>query len=352
MKSLLVIPLTLTLIVGGFVIAREARAATSQYVNAYVKISVCGDGVGEDPEHCDGADLRGGSCESLGYDSGTWSCMASCDYDASLCELVSPHGGGGGGGGGIITVPVATQVIFTGAAYPYSQVVILKDGAIGTSTIAGADGKFSASIYNLSGGNYNFVFYAVDSNDFRSAPQTISVHITEGVVTTVSGIFIPPTIGADKSEVKQGDEITFFGHSLPLVNVILTVSSTRLITFTTTTNVAGAYVFTRDTSSMATGTYYAWANAIYGKETSANSKIVTFKVGGKTVETKKTCDGKVIKGDLNGDCRVNLVDFSIAAYWYTRTLSSDFALKEQEQLNGDSKISLIDFSIMAYYWTG
>ena len=60
----------------------------------------------------------------------------------------------------------------------------------------------------------------------------------------------------------------------------------------------------------------------------------------------------MIKGDLNGDCRVNLVDFSIAAYWYTRTLSSDFALKEQEQLNGDSKISLIDFSIMAYYWTG
>jgi hypothetical protein len=49
---------------------------------------------------------------------------------------------------------------------------------------------------------------------------------------------------------------------------------------------------------------------------------------------------------------VNLVDFSIAAYWYKRPLSADFKVKEAAKLNGDGKIDLVDFSIMAYYWTG
>jgi hypothetical protein len=46
------------------------------------------------------------------------------------------------------------------------------------------------------------------------------------------------------------------------------------------------------------------------------------------------------------------VDFSIAAYWYKRTLSADFKKIEKERLNGDGKIDLTDFSIMAYYWSG
>ena len=58
------------------------------------------------------------------------------------------------------------------------------------------------------------------------------------------------------------------------------------------------------------------------------------------------------KADLNGDCKVNLIDFSIAAYWYRRALSVDFAKIEREQLNVDGKVNLIDFSIMAYHWTG
>jgi hypothetical protein len=58
------------------------------------------------------------------------------------------------------------------------------------------------------------------------------------------------------------------------------------------------------------------------------------------------------KADLNCDGRVNLVDFSIAAYWYKRPLNDAFKAIEKDRLNGDGKIDLIDFSIMAYYWTG
>lgn len=58
------------------------------------------------------------------------------------------------------------------------------------------------------------------------------------------------------------------------------------------------------------------------------------------------------KGDLNKDGRVNLVDFSIAAYWYKRALNPAFRPIETEYLNNDGRLDLVDFSIMAFYWTG
>ena len=76
---------------------------------------------------------------------------------------------------------------------------------------------------------------------------------------------------------------------------------------------------------------------------------VAFLVGNKNVGKTET---KLLKGDLNNDGKVNLVDFSIAAYWYKRQLSGEIIQKEIERLNGDGTINLVDFSIMAYYWTG
>lgn len=56
---------------------------------------------------------------------------------------------------------------------------------------------------------------------------------------------------------------------------------------------------------------------------------------------------KLAKSDINSDHKVNLVDFSIAAYWYKRS-----SPPESVDLNGDKIINLVDFSIMAFYWTG
>ena len=61
------------------------------------------------------------------------------------------------------------------------------------------------------------------------------------------------------------------------------------------------------------------------------------------IPTPTKCNGKA---DLNHDCKVNLVDFSIMAYWYGRANPP-----ASVDLNGDKKVNLIDFSIMAYYWT-
>lgn len=54
-------------------------------------------------------------------------------------------------------------------------------------------------------------------------------------------------------------------------------------------------------------------------------------------------------GDINGDGKVSLADFSILAYWFKRPLTEQ-ALSSGVDLNHDGKVTLADFSIMAYYW--
>jgi cysteine-rich repeat protein len=49
-------------------------------------LPVCGDGTADPNEACDGDDLKGATCESLGFDSGTLTCTAGCAFDTSQCE--------------------------------------------------------------------------------------------------------------------------------------------------------------------------------------------------------------------------------------------------------------------------
>ena len=55
----------------------------------------CGDGMVSPGEQCDGADLQGFDCQSLGLSGGTLACdPVTCTFDTSMCM----SGGGGTGG--------------------------------------------------------------------------------------------------------------------------------------------------------------------------------------------------------------------------------------------------------------
>ncbi len=80
----------LTLIVLLFFLAVNSSLAAPQGgVNATIKLSVCGNGVGEHEEECDGSDLRGKSCSDLGYSGGTLSCDHACSFKVDACKLGS-----------------------------------------------------------------------------------------------------------------------------------------------------------------------------------------------------------------------------------------------------------------------
>lgn len=54
----------------------------------------CGNNVAEGPEACDGADLKGQTCQSLNYDGGTLACTASCTFDETGCTTADTCGDG------------------------------------------------------------------------------------------------------------------------------------------------------------------------------------------------------------------------------------------------------------------
>ncbi|MEK7572426.1 MAG: hypothetical protein AAB493_01025 [Patescibacteria group bacterium] len=271
----------------------------------------------------------------------------SAEISATPVAPVTPPSGGGGGG----STPTETGVNFSGRGYPLSKVNILKDGQLALSTIAGPDSNFSATLGNLSSGDYTFSVYGEDKNGLRSVPFVFQIFITSGVTTNIGGIFIAPTISVDKSEVKKGDNITIFGQSSAVSDIVININSEQEFFENTSSDANGVYLRNFDTSVLETGQHATKSKALKNGEISSFGKTISFAVGTKNVlaTVVEKCPAK---GDLNDDCRVNLVDFSIAAFWYKSSLSQAFILREIKHLNGDGKVDLIDFSIMAYFWTG
>ncbi len=81
------------------------------------------------------------------------------------------------------------------------------------------------------------------------------------------------------------------------------------------------------------------------------SSVVNFIVGEKNILAVPVED---LRGDISdgggGDGVVNLVDFSILAFWYGKKLPED--MKKIVDLTGDGVVDLKDFSILASNWTG
>lgn len=316
-------------------------------------VAVCGNGIIESGEQCDTGNLGISTCQTRGFSAGTLSCNNNCTFNTSLCTNTS--GGGGGGGGGGSPRPddsnTDTRVTFSGRAYPMSKVGVLKDGQLALTTIAGPDAKFSMSLSGLSSGNYTFSVFGEDDEGRRSSLFTFPVFITRGATTNVSGIFITPTIAVDKSEVRRGDNLIIFGKGTPNGTVTIEVNSENQIFLNTKTDTDGAYLYTFDTSPLYEGSHSTKAKIAQGAEVSSFSNAVGFLVGNKNVFIDPVTQ-KRLRGDVNYDNRVNLLDFSITAYWYKRVLNADFREREKNVLNADGVVDLRDFSILAYYWTG
>ncbi|MFH0951460.1 MAG: hypothetical protein V1765_03245 [bacterium] len=321
----------------------------AESANSSVTVSVyyCGDNNTDAGESCDGTDLNGSSCTSLGYASGTLTCKVDCTFNTSQCN--SGGGGGGGGGGGstapsknVVYVP-DTFATFVGKAYPGSEVVLLQDAKVTASVVVGADANFTITLNKLTAGNFIFSLYTEDKYGQRSSLLTFPVSVTEGATTTISGIFIAPTIAVDKSQVKLGDNLAIMGQSFPSSKITITVNSDTPQFFSATADTQGVYLYNLDTAVLEVGQHLAKSKATVANEISGYSSIVSFTVGDKNV----LADEQKKKSDVNKDNRVNLVDFSIMAYWHGK---SDPPV--HVDLNNDKKVTLVDFSIMAYYWEG
>lgn len=281
-------------------------------------------------------------------------CTGYADDDERAASAGGGSGGGGGGGGGggtgILAAPTSGSVIFSGLSYPGSTVTLLRSGVIAATTRVGADATFQIRIDGLSAGLGLFSIFSEDENGNRSPAIPIPVSASLGSVIDVSGMFLAPTISTDLIQVRQGDPVTILGKSIPSSDITITVHSARTVLLSTHSDATGAYAYTYITDNLETGDHTAVARASRGSQVSDQGSMVHFTVGTDNLPRPKnqtTTACAMRRGDVNCDGKVNLVDFSIVAFWYKKQ-----GAPAKVDINHDGKVTLSDLSIMAFNWTG
>lgn len=251
--------------------------------------------------------------------------------------------------GPVNMIDTSDVAVFRGLAYPGSVVSLLKNGVIVAESPSATDGRFEIRLRSLSPGTYTFGLRAEDTERLKSKLLTVTVYVSQGVTTLVEGIFIPPTITTDKLEVKYGDIVDIFGRSSPNAEVRVSINKKTELVKSTIADSQGLWLYRLDTKEVGYGGYEAKAMSVTEENISPYGDIVTFIVSDvNRVRLNRTAlSGFRKKCDLNEDNRVNILDFSIMAFWYKR-----LGFPGKVDLSSDGRINLTDLSILAYCWTG
>jgi len=303
---------------------RYAYNALNRYCNLTCDgwAPYCGDGILQSNygEECDdGNNVSGDGCSSL------------CRTEAAL----SPPPSGGRGG----YVPRETKVIVKGRAYPNAEITLLKDGRVITTQKANNLANFRIEVKDITPGVWTFSLWAEDKEGRKSITFSFTANVQKDMTTTISGIFLPPTIELSKTKLKKGEKLDISGQTAPQSQVFTHIESPELIKTATSTE-EGDWEVEIDTGILDEGSHTTWAKAktFDGLESSFSS-VLAFYVGKEIPEL--ICPG----ADLNEDGKVNLIDFSIMLYWWGK----ENPCADQNQ---DGLVNLPDFSILLYYWTG
>ncbi len=244
-----------------------------------------------------------------------------------------------GGGGEAPAQP--TKVVFKGRAYPTAFLTLLKNDKVAATFVAEDTGLFEKELTGLPGGIYSFGIFAEDTEKRKSVTLGFSISILAGTTTTISGIFLSPTISLGPTQVEKGGKVDIAGQVFPESQVKIFVGSKEIVKEAVASK-KGKWDYKLDTGILDEGEHSAKAKALFGEgEQSPFSQTLSFLVVAPGV---LICKG----ADFNFDGKVNLVDFSIMMYWWKSRNPANPCV----DVNHDGVVDIIDFSILMYWWTG
>lgn len=286
--------------------------------------------------------LDGEVCDDGNNDDGDF-CAGDCSRQTADSGGGSTGGGGSSGGGGRDEPLGDTQVTITGKAFPNATVNILIDGDTVGTVRTNSKGEFQFNVATEPG-TASFSFWATDSAGTRSLTVNTTFDVTQGAVTSLNGIMVPPTLRASTVNVNPGDTITLSGQTMPNVTVEVSIDNGKKV-LTTTSNALGAWSIPFDTGTVSVDTHTLKARFSSGtgalKTESPYGTVLSLFVG---VEGKATSNA-----DLNRDGKVNLIDFSILVFWWGTPGGNS---NPPADINQNAKVGLEDFSILLFNWTG
>jgi cysteine-rich repeat protein len=294
----------------------------------------CGDGILNT--------LNGEECDD-GNNTDNDFCSAICKSENADNGGGSSGGGGSSSAGGRDTPTGDTQISIQGKAYPSVTVNILIDGSLVGTVRTNAKGEFS---FNTAAdpGTSSLSFWANDTLGTRSATVNTTFDVTQGAVTNVNGILIPPTIKTTNANINPGDVVTLSGQTIPNASVEVSIDNGKKV-LTATSDTFGNWTAQFDTKTVTIDTHTAKARFVTGE-----NALKTESTYGTALSLFVGVEGKVTSNaDLNRDGKVNLIDFSILVFWWGSPGGNS---NPPADINKNAKVGLEDFSILLFNWTG
>ena len=294
----------------------------------------CGDGILQTQftEECDDGNNTDGDF-----------CSALCKIEPAGSGGGGSSGGSGGGRGGSNTPQNETEISVTGLGYPASTINIILDtqtvGNVRTNNL----GRFEFST-RVSPGTATMGFWANDNTGTRSITFNTTFDVTQGAITNITGIVLPPSLRVSKQNANPGDIIRVSGQAVPNVAIELHVNKSELIE-RTVSDASGNWFVNLDTNRLRVAEHTLRVRSISGTppltiQSSFSTALQLF-IG---------VDGRVTTpSDLNRDGKVNLVDFSILIFWWQGTGGNS---EPPADINGNGRVGIEDFSILLFNWTG
>lgn len=264
-----------------------------------------------------------------------------------------------------------TIVIFRVLAAPGSLVTIRRQGTILVTVTADRTARLDVTLNNQPTGILSYSIEAEDILKRRGHEETFLLAISPGTTTTVSGVFLGPTLAADKKEIALSDSVTLVGATAPLSEISAFVLRTDSLpaqpptqnqafpippetkVFRATAREDGFWTRAISGADLGLGEFGAGARASSPSGAiSAFSTPIFFKVFSAAAPApapaapEDPCSGKA-PADINCDDLVNLVDFSILLFFWRQSRPDN----PRADINQDGSVNLTDFSILLFNWS-
>jgi cysteine-rich repeat protein len=295
----------------------------------------CGDGILQSPfaEQCDDGNNTDGDF-----------CSAMCQIEPAGSGGGGSSGGGSGGGGGRDRPLGDTIVNITGRGYPSRTINFLLDSRNIGSVQANSLGVFTLAT-PASPGTATLGIWAIDSAGTRSITSSNTFDVTQGAVTNLNDLLLPPSIRVSSQNINPGDALTVSGQAVPNATINLFLDNSTAPIQTTQSVANGTWSMTVATERISVAEH-----TLRARSTTGTLPLTTQSGFSNSIQLFVGVDGRVTTpSDLNRDSRINLVDFSILIFWW-QTNGGDS--NPPADINGNGRVSLEDFSILLFNWTG
>jgi cysteine-rich repeat protein len=284
----------------------------------------------------------GEGCDDGNNEDGDF-CSSTCQIEPAGSGGGGSSGGGSGGRGGSDEELGDTLISIIGKAYPSQTINFLLDTENVGTVRSDGDGDFEFTTES-SPGTATLGIWANDNNGVRSITLNNTFDVTQGAVTNINGVILPPTIEVANQNVDPGDVVPVSGQSVPDSVVELHINDSEQV-LETTSNASGDWSVDFDTSTVAVAEHILRARTIAG-----NPPLTTESSFSTSLQLFVGVDGEASQpSDLNRDGSVNLIDFSILIFWW-QTSGGDS--DPSADINGNGNVGLEDFSILLFNWTG